>query len=67
MMVFTFGVIAEVRPPQAPGPYRHDDFADRPTGTGIEWGLHIGLRSRPLPFLERFTCKDLADDWHLPR
>lgn len=62
-----FRRFAEVRPPQAPGPFRHGDFVDRQTGTGIEWGLHISLRSRPLPFLERFTCKGLADDWHLAR
>ena len=58
-----FRRIAEVRPPQAPGPYRADDFRDDRAGDGIEWGLHIGLRSRPLPFLERFTCTQLAGDW----
>ena len=60
-----FRRIAEVRPPQAPGPYRADDFRDDRAGDGIEWGLHIGLRSRPLPFLERFTCTQLAGDWQL--
>lgn len=63
----SFRRIAEVSPPQAPGPYRADDFRDGRTGEGIEWGLHISLRSQPLPFLERFTCKGLADDWHFPR
>ena len=60
-----FRGFAEVRPPQAPGPYRADSFEDGTTFTGIEWGLHINLRSSPLPFLERFTCEGLAEDWHL--
>lgn len=60
-----FHRIAEARPPQAPGPYRADDFDDEPTNTGIEWGLHIGLRSRPLPSLQRFSCSQLSGNWHI--
>ena len=56
---------AVVRPPQAPGPYRADFLEDESQGAGIEWGLHINLRSRQLPFLERFRCSELVGDWHL--
>ena len=56
---------AAARPPQAPGPYRADFFEDKQPGAGIEWGLHINLRSRQLPFLERFTSSQLAGSWHL--
>lgn len=61
-----FRRFAEARPPQAPGPYRKDDFRDDRPGVGIEWGLHIGLRTRPLPYLERFTCPGLTGSWYLP-
>ncbi len=60
-----FRRITEARPPQAPGPYRTDNFVDEPTNKGIEWGLHIGLRSRPLPFLQRFSCSLLSGNWHI--
>ncbi len=60
-----FRPCAAVKPPQAPGPYRADDFREDRPGIGIEWGLHIKLRSRQLPFLERFTCSQLAGSWHL--
>ncbi|MCY4411386.1 MAG: family 43 glycosylhydrolase [Caldilineaceae bacterium] len=60
-----FRSCAVLRPPQAPGPYRADFLEDEPQGAGIEWGLHINLRSRQLPFLERFTSSELVGDWHL--
>ena len=56
---------AAVRPPQAPGPYRADFFEDEQPGAGIEWGLHINLRSGQLPFLERFASSQLTGNWHL--
>ena len=61
-----FRRIAEVRPPQAPGPYRRDEFRDDRLGVGIGWGLHISLRTRLLPYLERFTCVGLTGSWYLP-
>ena len=55
---------AAVRPPQAPGPYRPDFLEDEQPGAGIEWGLHINLRSGQLPFLERFASSQLTGNWH---
>ena len=52
--------------PRPPGRIAPTDFReDKQPGIGIEWGLHIKLRSRQLPFLERFTCSQLAGSWHL--
>ena len=55
---------AAARPPQAPGPYRADFIEDEQRGVGIEWGLHINLRSGQLPFLERFSSSRLTGNWH---
>ena len=58
-----FRACAKLSPPQAPGAYRPDAFQEELPGKGIAWGLRINL-SRRTPFLERFTCSQLASDWH---
>jgi beta-xylosidase len=50
-----FWQVGPARPPVAAGPYRPDNFADKP-GAGITWGLCIGGLGSDWPFLLRFEC-----------
>ena len=52
-----FAKLADLaNPPQAPGAYRPEAFADNDKGKMIEWGISIGRKSGYLPFLVRFEC-----------
>lgn len=44
--------------PTAAGAYRPEAFTDSGTGQQIEWGVHIGIRPKALPFIERFDLEE---------
>lgn len=58
-----FDLLAQVKPPSAPGPFRADAYVQG-AGPGIQWGICHDISSAARPFLLRFACDLRSDGSH---